>query len=130
MDLKLAEIIRAECPRLFRKPIPFECNDGWFLLILELSKQLEGMCARQEAEGMCVMRAVQVKEKFAELRFYMEGVTEEARSLVFAASERSMTICEHCGEPGKVREMGNWLYTLCDEHALEIAEWRKHRFGD
>lgn len=79
---------------------------------------------------MCVMRAVQVKEKFAGLRFYMEGVTEEARSLVRAASERSMTVCEHCGEPGIVREIGNWLYTLCNEHAIEVTEWRKHRLCD
>lgn len=74
------------------------------------------------------MHTVQVKEKFSELWFYLDGATDEARSLIRATSERSTSICERCGEPGTVREMGAWLYTLCDEHALEVAEWRKHRF--
>ena len=38
MGIKLATIIWAECPRLFWKHTPFECNDGWFPLVLDLSR--------------------------------------------------------------------------------------------
>ena len=63
--------------------------------------------------------AVQVKEKFGSLRFYIEGGTDEDYAAIDLAESVSVRTCEVCGSPGKLR--GNhWLKTLCDEHAKEL----------
>ena len=59
-------------------------------------------------------RASQVKEKFGTLRFYMTSATSEMYDLVQEAEEKSATICENCGKPGKLRS-GGWIRCLCDE---------------
>lgn len=86
----------------------FECGDGWFELIKELSEKLEPLGAV----------AAQVKEKYGTLRFYIEGISEgafdEAYDLIDEAEEKSAEICEKCGQPGKLRG-GGWVQTLCDE---------------
>lgn len=59
-------------------------------------------------------RAMQVKEKFGGLRFYMTWETEEIDKLISKAEDESHKICESCGEPGKARS-GSWIRTLCDK---------------
>ena len=68
-------------------------------------------CRRWEP---CYPKAMQVKEKFAGLRFYMTYYVEEIEKLIGEAEEKSFKTCEKCGNPGKLRE-GGWLVTLCDE---------------
>jgi hypothetical protein len=58
----------------------------------------------------------QVKEKWGGLRFYVGSASGEFFDLIDAAEEESYTICEECGEPGKLREDLGWILTLCDEH--------------
>jgi hypothetical protein len=82
----------------------FECGDGWFELLKELSEKIES----HEAV------AAQVKEKFGGLRFYLRGgATDEVWSHVEAAEEKSYETCEVCGQPGSLRGKG-WVQTLCD----------------
>lgn len=59
-------------------------------------------------------RAAQIKEKFAELRFYMTLGTEEIYNIIREAERKSATTCENCGEPGEIRTKG-WWFTLCDD---------------
>jgi hypothetical protein len=59
-------------------------------------------------------KAVQVKEKFGGLRFYMTYYVEEIEKLIDEAESKSYQTCERCGAPGKSRE-GGWILTLCDE---------------
>ena len=47
----------------------FDCGDGWFDLIYQLSKKLSAIYPN--------VRAVQVKEKFGGLRFYVVTVADE-----------------------------------------------------
>ena len=85
----------------------FECGDGWFDLIKELSENLEPLGVVAE----------QVKEKFGTLRFYVGGVPTEIADQVWDAIEeaeqKSETTCELCGAPGELRGTG-WVSTLCD----------------
>lgn len=83
----------------------FECGDGWFNLIYELSEKLS-------KDPM--VKAVQVKEKFGGLRFYVNTATEEQWDYINKAEEESFRVCEVCGKPGIVRG-GIWLKTLCEE---------------
>jgi hypothetical protein len=81
----------------------FECGDGWFELIKELSEKLEPLG----------VEAIQVKEKWGGLRFYISGGTPDAWDLIEAAEAASETICEQCGAPGELRGKF-WIQTLCD----------------
>lgn len=86
----------------------FECSDGWFDLIYKLSEDLNKLDLPENFE------VVQVKEKFASLRFYTNITTTEIDKLIYKAEEESYTICEVCGKKGKARGNG-WVRVLCDE---------------
>jgi hypothetical protein len=59
---------------------------------------------------------LQVKEKFGELRVYVNHKTEEISRAIGQAQLESVVTCEICGQPGQLRE-SDWIKTLCDEHA-------------
>lgn len=89
-----------------------ECDDGWFDLIFELSRQI--------CEMSPMTKAMQVKEKFGALRFYVSGGESVIFDIIDQFEECSVRICEVCGAPGKTRGM-SWLKTLCDKHAKEMG---------
>lgn len=68
--------------------------------------------------------AVQVKEKFGTLRFYVNGGNEKAYNYIEFAEALSGSTCEECGAPGTTRG-GGWIRTLCDRH--EDERQRKQR---
>ncbi len=59
-------------------------------------------------------RASQVKEKMGEMKMYLTHGTDEMFDLIDKATEKSLTICENCGQPGKPNEYG-WISVLCEE---------------
>lgn len=62
--------------------------------------------------------AVQVKEKFGGLRFYVCNATEEQRQYIRFAERLSYRICEECGATkDTVFYPIGWNRTLCPEHA-------------
>lgn len=71
---------------------------------------------RMSAAAAEVPVAVQIKEKFGTLRFYVEGWDTKSQAFVEFAEYHSARICETCGAPGKTRS-GRWLKTLCDAHS-------------
>ena len=71
-----------------------------------------------KAAADAIPQAVQVKEKFGTLRFYVNGGTPEQHNYIDFAEEMSGRVCEHCGAPGK-RRGGGWVRTLCDEHEAQ-----------
>lgn len=96
-------------PRLYRgRQLPasessmswgFECGDGWFDLIGNLSKAIED---NARSEGIDPQsdhwpEAVQVKNKFGSLRFHLRHNTEATRMLRDAALTASQGIAD---EPG------------------------------
>lgn len=94
----------------------FECDDGWFDLIYQLSKDIVEKSKNK-------IQAIQVKEKFGGLRFYYQWITEDNTSLKFhreieklieEAENKSYKICEICGNPGEPNENG-WISTLCEK---------------
>lgn len=90
----------------------FECGDGWFDLIDILSAQLSELDPVDEGDGAHPIRAVQVKEKYGTLRFYVGVTTNEATALIDFAEALSARICETCGNRGR-RYGTAWLKTLC-----------------
>jgi len=69
-----------------------------------------------EEETLKVPVAVQVKEKFGGLRFYVQAATDKHYNYITFAESMSYRTCEECGAPGKTYTDG-WHTTLCDIHA-------------
>lgn len=113
--MNIRQQIIEDCPLLYRKGIYFECQEGWMGLIYALSLNLEGMI-QKEYENHEDCYAIQVKEKFGALRFYMCMCTEEMYKLIYEFEKISKTVCEICGKPGKTVTVKNWVCTRCEEH--------------
>lgn len=88
----------------------FECGDGWEHLIRGLSRKLEPLIAAYPEPRP---RAVQVKQKYGTLCFYMSEATDEMHKLIEVAERQSAHICESCGDYGTMRD-GGWLRVLCN----------------
>jgi len=59
--------------------------------------------------------AVQVKEEYGTLSFYMLSYTKGIGAAIKEAGKRSEVTCEFCGAPGELRG-DKWTYTLGEEH--------------
>jgi hypothetical protein len=90
----------------------FCCGDGWIQIIDNLSEKIIEIDPEIEA--------VQVKEKFGGLRFYINGAKKETAdeiyTLIHKAESESLKTCEKCGnkENAKLRD-DSWIFTLCDK---------------
>ena len=123
-DFPLLYAIQYENTRRSLSHFGFETGDGWFRIIYELSAELERLIRRLPAGGRGDYYAVQVKEKFGTLRFYMNAETEEMSRAIREAEGLSASACEVCGQPGTLRGDG-WVKTLCDTHAAERLASRR-----
>jgi len=107
-------------PRLYReRPAPdtafgrygFQCDDGWFDLLYDLSADLEHLIEIEDTP----VTVLQVKEKIAELRFYLSSSrTDAMRARIKQATDASIAICELCGAPGQTWLAGNHWCVRCD----------------
>lgn len=95
----------------------FEHGDGWYELIYDLSMELEPLIEKyieENPDEEYYPRAMQVKEKYGGLRFYMSSATDEMYDIIENYEMLSERTCEICGNPGEIRP-GGWITTLCDE---------------
>lgn len=92
----------------------FSCADGWFKLIWDLSEKLERLILAIPEEERKNFRALQVKEKYGGLRFYMVCETKEMSDLIEKAELESERTCESCGRKLTAKIRGKrWVYTMC-----------------
>lgn len=83
-----------------------------------------------EEEASKVPVAVQVKEKFGGLRFYVQAATSKHYDYISFAESMSYRTCEQCGAPGK-RYTDGWHKVLCDIHAdMDGREEQTNDEGD
>ena len=93
----------------------FETGDGWFDLIYALSNNLNELI--KQVNKPAHYRVVQVKSKFAELRYYMDCTTAEMDAIISRAEELSRKTCEYCGKPGNRDMKDYWLHVRCESCA-------------
>ena len=151
MNEKNTEYLLKTYPKLYRRHqlspnetcmcFYFECGDGWFKIIDELSKKIEAknnsfksrcenfaykikmlvymfsrMTFDKEVFSTTIyIEADQVKEKYGTLRFYVNQYGKPVDGWIDEAEKQSEETCEVCGKPGKLNSRG-WLSCLCDEH--------------
>lgn len=136
MNNELTEKLYAEFPYLYRgrsKPPDessmcwgFECGDGWFELIRELSLALTNHLAKDPTLDLEVM---QVKAKFGSLRYSVDGGNALTETIIGNFRERASHVCELTGREGilcvgstaKGRRFGSLHMILCDEKAKELG---------
>lgn len=122
MNAENTEKLLTTYPLLYRelREFGFECGDGWFSLILQLSADIES-AARLEglAENSDEWPSVgELKQKFGDLRVqFRSPVSDNIRALVDKAREISVEVCELCAAPCKKvseTELLHWVEPLCD----------------
>ena len=82
-----------------------------------------------DEETLKVPVAVQVKEKFGGLRFYVQAATDKQWSYINFAESMSYRTCEDCGAPGKTYTDG-WHTTLCDIHAEMAGREEEYEYEE
>src|SRR5688572_15414673 len=97
-------------PRLFRQKDlgpkesclywGIETGDGWFPLLYTLCLEIEEIYANldEEEKAKGPYEAVQVKEKFGGLRFYMSNETEEMTQAIRNAEVKASRTCKQCSD--------------------------------
>lgn len=86
--------------------IKLEIREGWTDLVVELIRELDERGWNKEVGS--------IKEKYGELRFY---AGRDWHDIIEVYTRKSKTICEVCGEAGKLFEnKGGWLATRCLAH--------------
>ena len=99
-------------PNFFSNIGGFECSSGWDSIIENAVKKIQKLDPE--------VKAVQVKNKFGTLRFYITSATDEVHKIIEDTEKLSETICELCGKPGELRNDDRyWLQTICDDCDLE-----------
>lgn len=125
MKPELCRILCDRYPALFslrhdpQYPIAFkcelmegiECRDGWFDLIDKLCREIE---ARIEA-GAAPVLFRQIKQKMGKLQFRVGVTTVDMRTLLDAAQDKSLGICEFCGQPGILCDVSGRI-VACEQH--------------
>ena len=98
----------------------FQCGDGWFELSYELSEQIEAYC--QQHPEAAELIAVQIKQKFGELRFHVCPLVPAIQQMIEQARVQSRQTCERTGKPGEMcRDPNGYYQTLCPEAATEFG---------
>ena len=100
----------------------FDCGDGWFDLIWNLSQAIENDAKQSgiSSESGDWPEATQVKQKMGTLRFYLVNWTDTTSVLINESSRVSAKTCEVCGASGSTgRNLRSQVKTVCKEHAVD-----------
>lgn len=114
----------------------FECNDGWFRLILWVSRYVQDYIDKQnrwaekfpdQYKKVDQVVVAQVKEKFGTLRIYADGGDDRTNAAIAFAEYISGFICETTGKTDDVgyNETG-WIKT----HHKSLAHGSDFNFVD
>lgn len=120
MEKELENKLFEKYPKLFRQKdlsMQESCmywgicvNSGWFWLIDNLCNCIQNYIDTNNKQQVEV---VQIKEKFAELRFYVINADELIQGMIWLAEDMSYKICETCGSTKDIIHTSGWLKTLC-----------------
>ncbi len=106
------------CPKLYPEGVYFDCFLGWSDIIRDMSFKIENILEKTDETDMY---AVQVKEKYGRLRFYMSETTPEIDAIISDAEALSTQTCEVCGHFGKMRGWHH-IRVRCDKCFEEVHE--------
>lgn len=91
--------------------IYLEVGNGWYNIIDNLCEWLQFNTNNNNDRPQ--VKAVQVKEKFGSLRFYVENASNSQFAVISFVEHLTRYICEQCGSRDNVTQEGSWIKTLC-----------------
>ncbi len=97
----------------------FECDEGWSCLLDSLCLVIENRIKNAKLKEM---HAIQIKEKFGTLRFYMTLSEDYIDGAIDMAERQSANICEVCGKHGTLEKSHGWWKTLCEDHRSSLKK--------
>jgi len=105
----------------------FECGKGWYSLIDELCGKIERLIDEKypsfKTDEDFRFEVLQVKEKYATLRFYVSTAPEEIFDLIDEYERMSANICENCGtSPAKIINKNGWYVTRCENCVKKLEK--------
>ena len=107
----------------------FDCGDGWYWLIDKLCSNLQWNTDKNNRDGNYPqVVAVQVKEKFGTLRFYVDSATPEQHAVISFVESLSYSVCESCGTTKNLGTTSGWIRVLCEDCSKEQKNIRPGSF--
>jgi len=126
MNAELTKKLYTKYPKIFRqKDLSMQetcmcwglaCGDGWYDLLDDLCKKIQVYINKHNEEQV---EAMQVKEKFGGLRFYVCGAPGEVYDYIHEAENESYNTCEACGTKEEIGYTTGWVSTLCRTCAMK-----------
>lgn len=132
--------LRKEFPEFYSN-ISFDCGEGWYDLIRELSIGIRShikdcsSCHFQMPGSLMYTESpfypTQIKEKYGYLCYYISNGCYSIFDLIHKAEDKSSTICEKCGADARSRNLsendrnGGWIYTRCNKCYAELEDMKK-----
>lgn len=126
-------ILETKYPKLYKKKVWPEFDEGWYKLVEELSNEIYQKY-NEWSNLTDVPFVEQMKEKFGGLRFYLGSDTffmdypekyDEIDLIVRKYEKKSQETCEYCSAFGSVRrQRGMWLKCMCDDCERKYAVLR------
>lgn len=101
----------------------FDCGCGWEGLVTELIQKLQELKDTKYPD----LEVVQVKEKWGYLTVYLNYYYPEAEQLIDEYRDKSGTVCEMCGGPGKMKLLDGWYSVICDDCEDKLAARKESR---
>lgn len=102
----------------------FECDDGWFNIIYNLSKEIYTFCKSKNVSIEEYPTVLQVKEKFGGLRFYVgpihKSIFKQVSEFIECAEKQSIETCELCGATAQTKFFNSWGKTLCENCLVSL----------
>jgi hypothetical protein len=106
----------------------FETGPGWNSIIDELCSKIEVLLDTKYPECKENFSVLQVKSKYATLRFYVSGAPDEIYDLINTYEDKTETICEECGSTSAMtRSHYGWYTALCDDCEVKSLENHKKK---
>ena len=94
--------------------------DGWRKAFgLQMCEELKQELIK--INKMDEFRIAQIKEKFGELRFYTNWVTDEIEAIINKYTKLSRKTCINCGKPATVITTG-WISPFCNDCVKDIND--------
>lgn len=123
MQKDLEDKLFADFPNLYKNHQRcFECDDGWYQLLRDLSANLELLVLQIPEKDREEFYVAVVKEKLGSLRFdcnypydYDHFLVDRFYAFIDEAESKSETICEDCGQPGALKKFGHLLRVNCPD---------------
>jgi hypothetical protein len=125
MKLELEKKLYKKYPKIFKQKDlsiqetcmcwGIEVGDGWYWLLDKLCASIQNYIDYSITRPPQV-KAVQVKEKFGGLRFYVNSADNYVYGIIHFAESLSYHICESCGTTKNVSQNSSgWISTLCNK---------------